>query len=166
MQARALWWLLIGAGLLAVLWQGRKVLGDWLSRVPAYLQPIFAAASAANALPSHLLEAVAYRESRFMPLVIDGTVRSIVGAVGVMQIMPSAHPDLGEAGAADPARAIPYAARYLAQLKRQFGSWPYALAAYNWGPGNVSRNLARGVEAWPDETRTYVTEVMSNAGLA
>jgi soluble lytic murein transglycosylase-like protein len=137
----------------------------WLSRVPAALAPLFQAATEANGLPPLLLPAVAYRESRFLPNIINGTTRSSKGAVGVMQILPSAHPQLGEAGALDPTRAIPYAAQYLAQLYKQFGTWPLAIAAYNWGPGNLKRDTADGVLELPSETRDYVAEVTKNAGL-
>lgn len=166
MQSRGLFWVLIGAGVLALIVAGRKVVGEWFARVPDALAPIFDAARVAHALPPHLLEAVGWRESRFLPWIIDGSVRSSAGAVGVMQLLPSAHPQLGEEGAADPTRAIPYAARYLAQLHAQFGTWTYALAAYNWGPGNLSRNLSRGMDAWPTETRDYVAEVTRNAGVS
>jgi soluble lytic murein transglycosylase-like protein len=50
------------------------------------------------------------------------------------------------------------------QLRDQFGTWTLALAAYNWGPGNLSK--ARDPAKWPSETRTYVDEITRNAGLA
>lgn len=140
----------------------------WLSKVPAYMAPLFAAATAKHGLPPRLLEAVAYRESRFRPEIIDGTLRSTAGAVGVMQIIPKWHPKVGEAGAKDPQRAIPYAAQFLAYLRGRFGTWPLALAAYNWGEGNLANALAAKVppEKWPKETRDYVAEITRNAGLA
>lgn len=143
-------------------------IGGWLSKVPAALKAIFSAAAVQYGLPPNLLEAVAYRESRFRPDIISGALRSLAGAVGIMQIVPRFHPDLGEAGALDPARAIPYAASYLRQLYNQFGSWALALAAYNWGPGNLASSISQGqgASSWPAETRTYVDEVTSNAGLS
>lgn len=145
----------------------------WLSKVPDALKPLFASATATYGLPDHLLEAVAYRESRFNPQIMSGVVRSAAGALGVMQILPSAHPELGEAGALDPARAIPYAAAYLAQLAKQFGDWKLALAAYNWGPGHLAQwvqavraNPQSSPPSWPSETRDYVAEISSNVGLA
>lgn len=123
--------------------------------------PLWDAATAQYGLPLDLLPAVAWRESRYRDDIIDGRTRSSAGAVGLMQIIPKWHPDLGEAGALDPARAIPYAAKYLRDLYRQFKHWPTAIAAYNFGPGNVADG-----KAWPAETRTYVAEVAANAGLA
>jgi soluble lytic murein transglycosylase-like protein len=140
----------------------------WLKKVPVSLQGLFAAARAQYGLPPHLLEAVAYRESRFRPEIISGALRSAKGAVGIMQIMPRWHPQLGEAGALDATRAIPYAAKYLRQLYNQFGDWKIALAAYNWGPGNQQQDLLDRVvgNEWPTETRNYVAEISANAGLA
>ncbi len=140
-------------------------LGDWTRKIPDAWRDTFAIAGAAQGLPPGLLEAVAYRESRFRQDIIDGRVRSSAGAVGIMQVVPRWHPDLGEAGALDPARAIPYAANYLRQLHRQFGSWRLALAGYNWGPGNLAAAAGKPESSWPSETRTYVAEITKNAGL-
>jgi membrane-bound lytic murein transglycosylase D len=60
---------------------------------------------------------------------------------------------------------------YLQRLYSQFGSWELALAAYNWGAGNVAkaqkRNLAAGLPTdyesltMPKETRNYVPKLMA-----
>ncbi len=54
--------------------------------------------------------------------------------------------------------SIEYGAEYLSDLKDQFGSWELALAAYNWGPGNLSK---KGIEKAPRETRDYIKKIMS-----
>lgn len=170
-----LWLTLAGAAALLVFSRTRQggamiaaaldSLGDWTRKIPEALRGVFASAGAQYGLPRGLLEAVAYRESRFRPDIINGTTRSSAGAVGIMQIIPRWHPEVGEAGALDPHRAIPYAAKYLRQLRDQFGTWTLALAAYNWGPGNLSK--ARDDRSkWPQETRTYVDEITRNARLA
>lgn len=144
-------------------------LGDWTRKIPDAWRHTFAVAGAAHGLPAGLLEAVAYRESRFRADIIDGRTRSSAGAVGIMQVVPKWHPSLGESGALDPARAIPYAANYLRSLRNQFGTWRLALAAYNWGQGNLqTKDLADGIvgDDWPAETRTYVEEITRNAGIA
>ncbi len=144
-------------------------LGDWAAKVPAALRGVFASAAARYSLPNGLIEAVAYRESRFRQDIITGAYRSRAGAVGIMQIVPKWHPEVGEAGALDPKIAIPYAAKYLSQLFNKFGRWDLALAAYNWGQGNLERkDLMDGIigDDWPSETRIYVAEITRNAGLA
>lgn len=60
---------------------------------------------------------------------------------------------------------------YLGKLYKMFGDWHLALAAYNWGEGNVQRaikrNLAEGLPAdylslrMPDETRYYVPKLQA-----
>jgi len=47
--------------------------------------------------------------------------------------------------------------RYLRMMLDKYdGDLDSALAAYNWGPGNLDR---RGAEAMPEETRNYLTRV-------
>ena len=58
---------------------------------------------------------------------------------------------------------------YLQRLYRQFGDWQLALAAYNWGEGNVQRAIAHNQRLglptdylslnMPDETRNYVPKL-------
>lgn len=143
-------------------------LGTWTEKIPDRWRSTFANAAADYRLPIGLLEAVAYRESRFRQDIISGETRSSAGAVGIMQILPRWHPEVGEAGALNPAIAIPYAAKYLRQLYNRFGDWRLALAAYNWGPANQARDLRDRVigNEWPEETKVYVAEISANAGLA
>ena len=63
----------------------------------------------------------------------------------------------------DPFQAIDGAGRYLASLYRQTGSWTEALAAYNWGIGNVNR---RGIASAPTETRNYYTQILADVNNA
>jgi soluble lytic murein transglycosylase-like protein len=116
-------------------------------------------AADAHGVPPRLLYRLLWQESRFRPEIIDGRVRSSTGAMGIAQFMPAtAREWLGsEAAALDPAKAIPGAARYLAWLKRQLGTWERATAAYNWGIGNVQR---KGLQSAPRETRDYLATVL------
>lgn len=60
---------------------------------------------------------------------------------------------------------------YLQTLHTMFGDWHLALAAYNWGQGNVQRALVRNQRAglgsdyaslrMPDETRNYVPKLQA-----
>jgi soluble lytic murein transglycosylase-like protein len=76
-----------------------------------------------------------------------------------MQFMPATARGLG-VNAMDPNSAIDGAARYLSSLTKQFGSTDLALAAYNAGPGKVSRY--GGIPPYT-ETQNYVRSVMSKA---
>jgi soluble lytic murein transglycosylase-like protein len=60
----------------------------------------------------------------------------------------------------DPASAVDGAARYLSSLKQQFGTTDLALAAYNAGPGTVSRY--GGIPPYA-ETQNYVSAVTRKA---
>ncbi|HEY0508636.1 MAG TPA: lytic transglycosylase domain-containing protein, partial [Blastococcus sp.] len=89
----------------------------------------------------------------------DSQAVSPAGAQGLMQFMPSTAAGLG-VNPLDPNSAIDGAARYLSSLKKQFGSTDLALAAYNAGPGTVSRY--GGIPPY-SETQNYVRSVMSKA---
>ena len=56
-------------------------------------------------------------------------------------------------------KATRAACRYLKSLKRQFGTWTNASAAYNMGPGNFSKNLKN-----QGETNYYNLNVGSESG--
>ena len=54
---------------------------------------------------------------------------------------------------------------YLAQMFGRYGNWPDALAAYNWGPGNLDLWIGRGRNAdrLPLETVRYIERVLRDA---
>ncbi|THD45411.1 lytic transglycosylase domain-containing protein [Enterobacteriaceae bacterium ML5] len=109
-------------------------------------------------LPAGLLRSVATTESGGDPY-----AKSKAGAEGLFQFMPGTAKDMGLKGAEvnDPAKSAEAAAKYLSQLLSQTGGdLNSALAAYNWGIGNVKR---KGLENAPEETRNYVPKVL--AGL-
>lgn len=132
------------------------------ANVPAQYQQIIADTEQANGIPSGLLARLLYQESRFRPDIISGATRSPVGATGIAQFMPATAAQWG-IDPNDPRQAIPAAGQYLLSLYRQFGSWSLALAAYNWGPGNVAR---KGIAAAPAETRNYVAQITSDVPVA
>ncbi|MCR4330261.1 MAG: lytic transglycosylase domain-containing protein [Candidatus Roizmanbacteria bacterium] len=115
----------------------------------------FASAESKYGLPPDLLNRVAYQESRYNPAAV-----SLVGAKGLMQFMPATAKDFG-IDPLDPFQSIDAAGKYLAQLFKMFNSWPLAIAAYNWGPGNMRKHLTKhgglNVAALPDETRKYLS---------
>jgi Transglycosylase SLT domain len=65
--------------------------------------------------------------------------------------------DGGRADRDDFSKAAPAAAKYFSDLMRMFGNNPrMAAAAYNWGPGNLSKY---GLGRAPKETRDYIDAV-------
>ncbi|KJR43827.1 Lytic transglycosylase-like, catalytic domain protein [Candidatus Magnetoovum chiemensis] len=78
------------------------------------------------------------------------------GAKGLMQLMPATAKDLGVRNSLDPKENIMGGTKYLSQLiKRYDGDTRRALAAYNWGMGNVEKNPNR----MPKETKNYIAKV-------
>lgn len=137
-------------------------ISSWTHPRGEQFRALFDAAEKQYGIPHGLLFRQGYQESRFREDIISGKVRSKAGAVGIMQIIPSYHPELGEAGALDPRRAIPYAGKILAAWRKQFGSWQLALAAYNAGPGNVKKY--KGVPPF-DETKNYVAQITADVNV-
>lgn len=142
----------------------QSMLTGWPAGSGPYQQIITDSANTYG-LPVSALAWLLWKESRYRQDIINGTVRSSVGALGIAQFMPAtAREELGsEAAALDPSMAIPGAARYLAKLINSAGSLQGGLAAYNWGIGNVQR---KGLAAAPAETVDYYTTIMKKAGLA
>lgn len=99
-------------------------------------------------IPRGLLYKMAEVESGFNPALISNK-----GAVGIMQIIPKWHPGVDPT---DPITSIYYAGKYMRKLFNRFGSWRQALAAYNWGPTNLSE---KGANAMPLETRNYIAKI-------
>ncbi|WP_197026705.1 lytic transglycosylase domain-containing protein [Caulobacter sp. UNC358MFTsu5.1] len=117
----------------------------------AVRRQISAAASEFSVDPK-LVEAVAWRESRF-----NQGARSKRGATGVMQLMPGTARDLG-VDATDMTQNIRGGALYLRQMLGQFGGdVKLALAAYNAGPAAVRKH--GGVPPYA-ETQAYVTAIL------
>jgi peptidoglycan DL-endopeptidase CwlO len=115
---------------------------------------LFTQAASRYGVDASLLAAVASQESNF-----NSQAVSPAGAQGLMQFMPATAKGLG-VNALDPASAINGAAKYLSSLTQQFGSTELALAAYNAGPGTVSRY--GGIPPYP-ETQNYVRSVLTKA---
>lgn len=132
----------------------------------AWLQPKLSKLEETFGLPAGLLRSMVITESGG-----DTQAVSKAGAKGPFQFMPSTAKDFGLVGddVFDPEKSAHAAARYMSQLLKMFdGDLGKALAAYNWGQGNVER---KGLGAAPQETREYVPKVLSNlpqpgAGMA
>ena len=123
-------------------------------------EPIIQQASKAYGVDAGLIRAVIRAESNF-----KNESASPKGAMGLMQIMPGTAKDLGIRDAYDPQQNIMGGTRYLKSLlDRYHGDVPTALAAYNWGMGNVERRP----DKLPRETRVYISRVQQfmNGGQA
>lgn len=114
--------------------------------------PLIREAELRHQLPPRLLQALIWAESRFNPMAV-----SPAGAAGLAQLMPATARELGVRNRHDPAQNIEGGARYLRQMLDRFSSVHLALAAYNAGPGAVSR--AGGIPR-NRETPAYVRSVI------
>lgn len=113
-------------------------------------------------------------ELRALPIIesaLQPTAKSRAAAVGMWQFVYATGKAYGlEINSfvderCDPLQSTRAACKYLKDLYRTYGDWSLALAAYNCGPGNVNKAIARaGVRGsfWdiynylPRETRGYV----------
>ena len=107
-------------------------------------------AAHAHGLPVSFLARLIWQESRFNPRAV-----SPVGARGLAQFMPRTAAAYGLEDPFDPLAALPASARFLRELRNQFGNLGLAAAAYNAGPGRIQSWLARRGRL-PQETLNYV----------
>lgn len=117
-----------------------------------------------------------YVESAFNPQAV-----SHAKAAGMWQFMPATGQsfDLKQNIFRDDRRDVLASTRaaldYLEQLHDRFGDWHLALAAYNWGQGNLGRAIARNQReglpvgytdlSMPQETRQYVPKLLALKNL-
>lgn len=144
----------------------RKQLVENMLGMSLYYMPIFEQALDRNGLPLEL---------KYLPVIesaLNPDAVSRVGATGLWQFMlPTATGEGLEVSTLVDQRRDPYAsseaaAKYLKKLYGIFGDWSLAIAAYNCGPGNVTKAMKRagsnGRDFWsiypylPAETRGYV----------
>jgi len=121
------------------------------------------------------LQAVPVIESGYNPYAL-----SYAGAMGLWKLMPRTAKGLGVSsdGGLNGRRNVTVsthaAASYLLSMKKRFGNWPLAFAAYHLGPTAVSRRIRRS--SWtpedglrqmpvPSVTRAYVHHVIGFAAL-
>ncbi|MDC0683143.1 transglycosylase SLT domain-containing protein [Sorangium atrum] len=113
----------------------------------------------------------------------DPTIQSPAGAAGLWQFMPEGARIYGLTvdrwvdERLDPERSTLAAARYLTDLRRRFGGWELAFAAYNMGYGGLLASirkyntndfweLSRLEAGMPLETALYVPKILAIAIVA
>lgn len=134
-------------------WQPPKAAAPYLAAI--------AQAEARYSLPKNLLARQLQQESSYKPEIINGKVKSVTGAIGIAQFMPATAKEFG-IDPTNPFQSIDAAGKYMKQLYNRFGAWPLALAAYNWGMGNLAK---KGIDKAPAETRNYFTKILADIGL-
>jgi membrane-bound lytic murein transglycosylase D len=154
--------------------KGRGTLMRSLERAGRY-HAMISAVLAEEKVPQDLIyQAVA--ESGFQPQIVNA--RS--GAGGMWQFMPYGVYGLSRNGwydeRFDPEKSTHAYARYMKELYSQLGDWYLAMAAYDWGPGNVQRAVERTgyADFWelyrrnvlPQETKNYVPIIIAAAIMA
>lgn len=90
------------------------------------------------------------------------------GPQGPMQVTAAAAIDVGGGDRFDVAANRVLGRAYLARMYRRYGNWPDAIAAYNWGPGNLDSWISggRGADKFPLEVERYRDRVLRDAALA
>ena len=154
---------------------------QWYASKPDYLQRM---SERSNKYLYHIVEELEARkmptelallpfiESAFNPQAV-----SSARASGMWQFMPATGKsfDLKQNAFRDDRRDVQASTRaaldYLERLHKMFGDWHLALAAYNWGEGNVGKAIARNKRAglptgytdlnMPMETRLYVPKLQA-----
>lgn len=122
-------------------------------------------------MPSELA-LLPFVESAFNP-----EAKSTAKAMGIWQFMPKTGKDFKltqnvfRDERRDVLQSTNAALDYLQRLYNQFGDWQLALAAYNWGEGNVAKAIKRNQAqrkptdylslTMPRETREYVPKLMA-----
>jgi membrane-bound lytic murein transglycosylase D len=158
-----------------------QVREQWYTARPDYIERMTARS---NKYLFHIVEELERRnmptELALLPFVesaFNPQAVSSAKAAGMWQFMPATGKDfdLRQNMFRDDRRDVLASTRaaldYLERLYRQFGDWHLALAAYNWGQGNVAkqikRNQAQGLGAgytdinMPLETRQYVPKLQA-----
>ncbi len=154
---------------------------QWYSQRPDYVERMV------DRSRRYLYYIVAEVEARGLPLEIallpmvesayNPVALSTSSASGIWQFVPSTGRHFGLKqnfwfdSRRDVIAATGRALDYLQQLYAQFGDWQLALAAYNWGEGNVARAIERNQRLgkptdyaslkMPKETREYVPKLQA-----
>ena len=149
--------------------RGHNTLLHAFERAGRY-KPMIQRVMAEEGVPQDLIY-LAVAESGFQPRAVNR--RS--GAGGMWQFMPHGQYGLSRNGYVDerfdPEKSTRSYARYMKFLYDQLGDWYLAMAAYDWGAGNIQRAVEKTgyADFWqlykrhnlPGETQNYVPEILA-----
>ncbi|TKC80400.1 LysM peptidoglycan-binding domain-containing protein [Trinickia terrae] len=154
---------------------------SWYAQRPDYVQRMTARSQ------KYLYHIVEELEARHMPTELallpfiesayNPQALSVAKAAGMWQFVPGTgktynlKQNMWQDERRDVLASTSAALDYLSRLHDMFGDWYLALAAYNWGEGNVQRAIARNQAAglptdyqslrMPNETRNYVPKLQA-----
>lgn len=154
---------------------------SWYAQRPDYVQRM------TERSQKYLYHIVEELESRHMPTELallpfiesayNPQALSVAKAAGMWQFMPATgrtfnlKRNMWQDERRDVLASTSAALDYLSRLHDMFGDWYLALAAYNWGEGNLQRAIARNQAAglptdyqslrMPNETRNYVPKLQA-----
>ena len=154
--------------------KGHSTILNTLQRAGRYREMIQQVLREEHVPQDLIYQAVA--ESGFRPQALNA--RS--GAAGMWQFMPYSMNGMTRNAwfdeRFDPIKSTHAYARYIKELYNQFGDWYLAMAAYDWGPGNVQRAVQRTgyADFWelyrrnalPTETKNYVPIILAATIMA
>jgi hypothetical protein len=85
-----------------------------------------------------------------------------------MQVSAAAAADVGGGDRFDERENRALGRAYLAQMYRRYGSWPDAVAAYNWGPGHMDSWISGGrtFDKFPLAVEIYRIRVLVGSSLS
>jgi hypothetical protein len=89
------------------------------------------------------------------------------GPQGPMQVSEAAAADVGGGDRFDSTENRALGRAYLVQLYRRYKNWPDAIAAYNWGMGNVDNWISAGrpPEKFVPGVAAYLRRVLHDSGM-
>jgi hypothetical protein len=142
-------------------------LGGWVQSKSNVIPSYFSDIEKQNKLAPGLLGMVGNVESTgkvgggLNPLAVNQRT----GAKGAFQFMGPTADQYGVKDPFDMRQAATGAGKYLGDLSRKYGGdVSKALAAYNWGPGNLDRDIAKNGSNWqeglPRETKDYLNKIV------
>src|SRR5260364_39575 len=154
----------------------------WLSRYASHPDDVARMTEPSKHYLFHIVEALEARhipaELALLPFIdsaYDPRALSVAKASGIWQFVPGTGREYALAQnlfrdeRRDVLASTGAALDYLSKLYEMFGDWHFALAAYDWGMGNVQRAIKRNQRAglpadyaslrMPNETRDYVPKL-------